>query len=427
MSNIVVIVGRPNVGKSTLFNRLVGRRLAIVHPISGVTRDRIYGSASWGTRSFEVVDTGGLISRAESLVSKNIRVQVEYALKQAAAAILLTDGRSGLHPEDSQIAQMLYRVGIPFLIAVNKIDQYKDADRANEFYALGREKVFPLSAEHGTGVDDLLDELLNVLPEATEEEGPENVLRLLILGRPNVGKSTLLNTILKEDRAIVDEQPGTTRDLLTEIFKHGDQVLSITDSAGLRKKARVKAPIEFYSVLRAINYIDRCDVALLLTDATELITNQDKKIAELVLTKGKGLLLAVNKIDLARKAERSEINARIHQAAPFLKGIPIMTISALKGTGVEPLLSRAVLVYHEGQKWVDKHTLQQILTDLRPPADRVRLVNLKQVGRAPPTFIAVASRPLGAVYIRYLENQLRNYFGLEGNPIVINTRIARFQ
>jgi len=427
MANIVVIVGRPNVGKSTLFNRLVGKRLAIVHSMPGVTRDRIYGSASWDGRQFEVVDTGGLVSSDESFVSKKIRVQVEYALKEAAAAVLLTDGRSGLHPEDSHIAKMLYRVGIPFLIAVNKIDQLKDADRANEFFVLGRDKVLPLSAEHGTGVDDLLDELLKVLPDAALEAGPENVLRLLILGRPNVGKSTLLNTILREDRAIVDEHPGTTRDLLTITFKYENQMFSITDSAGLRKKAKVQAPIEFYSILRAINYIDRCDVVLLLTDATELIPNQDKKIAQLVLTKGKGLLLAVNKIDLARKTNRSEISALIHQAAPFLKGIPIMTLSALKGTRVDHLLTKVVSVYQEGQKWVDKHTLQQIVDDLRPPANRVRLINLKQIGHAPPSFIAVASRPLSTEYIRYLENQLRNYFGLEGNPIMIKTRIASFR
>ncbi len=249
MANIVVIIGRPNVGKSTLFNRIVGRRLAIVHKLPGVTRDRIYGMTSWRGTTFEVVDTGGLLSSDASFVTQKIKKQVGYALKEAKAAIFLVDGQVGLHPEDIEISKMLYKSNTPFFIAVNKIDQFKDHQRAHEFFSLGKEKIFPISAEHGIGIGELLDEIIYLIPpDEKYEPAQNNVLHLLILGRPNVGKSTLLNTILHEERAIVDEKPGTTRDLLTIDFQYKNQTIAITDSAGLRKKSRVKESIEFYSV-----------------------------------------------------------------------------------------------------------------------------------------------------------------------------------
>lgn len=425
MPNIVVIIGRPNVGKSTLFNRLVGRRMAIVHPMPGVTRDRIYGTGTWLGRQFEVVDTGGLISSDHSFILKKIRDQVGYALQEADAALLLVDGRNGLHPEDSEIAKMLYQTGIPFLIAVNKIDRHQDASRANEFFVLGKERVFPISAEHGLGVDDLLEELMVVMPESAPAPPPKDVLRLLILGRPNVGKSTLLNRIVKQERAIVDDQPGTTRDLLTIFFTHQDQTFMITDTAGLRKKARVKAPVELYSVLRAIHHIDRCDIALLLIDAPELVTNQDKRIAHLVLAKNKGLLIAVNKIDLVSRTQQSPIGARIVRDAPYLRGIPVLLISALKGFKIHDLLMRVISVFQERQKWVDKPTLEALVPRLRLPGGKNRVLSLHQTGIAPPAFLAVVTGRVVDEYVRYLEHELRNYFGLDGNPVVIKWRIAR--
>ncbi|MEO0225993.1 MAG: ribosome biogenesis GTPase Der [candidate division WOR-3 bacterium] len=425
MSNIIVIIGRPNVGKSTLFNRLVGRKLALVHKVPGVTRDRIYGTASWRGRSFEVVDTGGLLSSDDSFYSAKIKTQVTYALQEARATIFLVDGKIGLHPEDTEISKMLHKSGVPFIVAVNKIDNTRDRDRAAEFFALGKEKVIPISAEHGIGVDELLDEIIKIIPEEKPPEwDQDNSIRLLILGRPNVGKSTLFNRILNRERAIVDERPGTTRDLLMANFKYKNQNFIITDSAGLRKKSKIKETIEIYSVIRAINHIDRCDIALLLIEIAELLTNQDKKIADLVITKNKGLIIAVNKIDLAKVADQARISRTIYASAPFLKSIPIITISALKGIRIDLVLDKTIEIFYEQKKWVDRSALKSLIKGLLQPPGKARLYDLKQTSIAPPTFVALASHRLSPEYLRYLKNTLHNYFGLTGNPITIKTRIV---
>ncbi len=428
MSNLVVIIGRPNVGKSTLFNRLVGKKLSIVHRSAGVTRDRVYGRTSWRGKNYEIVDTGGLISFDDTFYSNKIREQIGQALKEAIAAIFLVDGRTGLHPEDLEIAKLLYKSNIPFVLAANKIDLPKDADRGSEFYPIGKDKVIPISAEHGIGVDDLLDELAKFAGSSeTETESDEemNELRLLILGRPNVGKSTLLNTILNEERAIVDEKPGTTRDLLTVKFEYQGQLISITDSAGLRKKSKVRAPIELFSVLRAINHIDRCDVAILIIDVSEGLTVQDRRIAALVIAKNKGLIVAVNKIDLCRNVSPAKICSLVYQSAPFLKAIPVITLSALKKIGLERLLNKTLDIYQEMHKWVDKITLKNLVKELTLPPGKNRIYDLRQIGSAPPVFLAITKKKLGLDYVRYLKNQLRNYFGFAGNPIIIKTRVVK--
>lgn len=426
MANLVVIIGRPNVGKSTLFNRLVGHRIAIVHKQPGVTRDRIYGDVSWQGKVFGVVDTGGLLSADDSLFAQKIRIQISYALKEASVVILLVDGRAGPHPEDFEISRMLRKSAIPFLLAVNKTDRAQDESQANEFYGLGIEKVFPVSAEHGLGVAELLDEIVNFIPPPEKREpGSKETIRLLILGRPNVGKSTLMNNILKEERAIVDVKPGTTRDLLEAYFQHNGHAFLIVDSAGLRKKSRVKEPIEFYSVMRAINYIDRCDVVLLMVDAQEGLTSQDKKIASLVLAKRKGLIITPNKIDLLSKPDLNNLKSQILQVAPFIRSIPIITISALRGIRINQLLETAIAITQESQKWVDADLLNKLFKDLKPPQGKNRLYSLKQVNASPPVFLLVSRDRLSTEYLRYLENQVRRSFGFSGASIVIKVKVLR--
>jgi GTP-binding protein len=418
MAGIVAIVGRPNVGKSTLFNRIVGRRVAITLEEPGITRDRIYKEAHWQGKEFIVVDTGGLVISPDASLLKQIKLQVEVAIREADGVILVVDGREGLTPVDEEIGRDLRKKGKEFLLAVNKIDAKPTRGNINEFYKLGQ--PFAITAEHGTGVAELLDEVVKCLPRTEPET--EEAIRLVILGRPNVGKSSFLNSLLGEYRVIVDDQPGTTRDAIETGFSLHNQHYRIVDTAGIRKKARVKADVEYFSVIRAIGNIKAADVAILIVDLTEGATGQDKRIAALVEDAGKGLVIAGNKVDTLTKAGRKPAQANVTAALGFVSYAPFIFTSATKKEGIVETITAATQVFAQAQKQIDKELLHStVLAEIkRRPPKSCEIYLLRQTGTRPPEFTVRVNKPeLDTGYIRFIKHQLRNYFGFQGNPIKI--------
>ncbi|MGB7055455.1 MAG: ribosome biogenesis GTPase Der [bacterium] len=421
----VVIVGRKNVGKSTIFNRLTGMRLSIVHKDPGVTRDRVYTEVEWCGQSFGLVDTGGFFPDEEFLLARSIQKQIEVALQEADLVYFVVDGRTGPKPADQEISEELRKTSKRIFLIVNKIDDQRFEHHASEFYELGYDDVFLVSAEAGKGFGDVLDATLKALP-ASKPTKDSTLIKLLILGRPNSGKSTLLNAILKEERAIVDAQPGTTRDLINARFSHKGSELEIIDTAGIRKRARIKNPIEFYSVMRAINMIDRTDITILIFDTTTGTVLQDQHLASLVLAKAKGLIIAPNKIDMIERKNHQRIIASTAQSLPFLEFVPVVPISAKAHTNIETLMQKVLEIYRESGKIVCKRVLEDMSKTLKPPP-RGEIIKLKQIGQRPPVFHATLTTTVKESYIRYLRNTIRHYFGFAGTPILIktNTRIRR--
>lgn len=425
---IVAIVGRPNVGKSTLFNRLVGERLAIIEDLPGTTRDRVYADISWGDHELTLIDTGGLEPRPESSLRQKVQDQAEAAIEEAEVIIFMVDVLDGVTVPDSEVVEALRRSQKPLLLAVNKADNDQRRHQAFQFHELGIGEPMAISAYHGTGVADLMDEVTARLPLPTLPEEEPGMLKIAIVGRPNVGKSMLLNAILGQERAIVSETPGTTRDAIDTVFKYDDESILFIDTAGIRRRGRVEGGIERYSVMRSLRAISRADAAILVTEAAEVITAQDTHIAGYIHQALKGMVLVVNKWDLASELgiDAAACATEILQRLKFFPGIPILFVSAQFGGGVDQVLPAAKKVSLDRQKRLPTALLNEeigrILAAHSPPSVRGRQLKVSYVTQAevsPPTFVFFVNDPklLHFSYQRYLENKLREAFGFGGIPL----------
>ena len=425
---LVALVGRPNVGKSTLFNRIVGERVAIIEDVAGTTRDRLYASADWAGRDFTLIDTGGLEITAGSNLARRVREQAELAIGEADVVVFLVDSRQGVTAEDAEIAAKLRQSRKPVLVAVNKADNEERRLDAVEFYKLGLGEVMPISALHGTGTGDLLDEVVARLPAAPAEAEVAGI-GVALVGRPNVGKSSLLNAILGEERAIVSEVPGTTRDVIDTVVEHEGQRVVLLDTAGIRRRGRVEMGVEKYSVIRALRAIDRADLAFLVLDAVEGITAQDSHLAGYIRDAHKGIGILVNKWDLfAPKTSRSvpEFTARVRDEFRFMPYAPILFTSAKTGQGVGQILDLALSIWERRNRRVPTAALNDLVqeaVDAHAPTTvrgrRLKVYYVTQAGVNPPTFVFFVNDPslLHFSYERYLENRLRQAFDFEGTPL----------
>jgi GTP-binding protein len=428
MANIVAIVGRPNVGKSTLFNRLIEKRQAIMDDVPGVTRDRHYGYAEWTGRYFTVIDTGGYVTGSADKFETEIRKQVELALNEATAVIFVVDCRDGLTGYDKDFARVVRASGKPVLIAANKADTPDKTPFAAEFYQLGFDKVFPISAENGLGTGELLDELVKLFPNEGTEDPYAGIPKISILGRPNVGKSSLLNALLGHERSIVTDEAGTTRDAIHSHYKLYGKNFILIDTAGIRKKSKVRDHIEFYSVLRSLRALEESDVCIVVLDATRGIESQDVNIISLAHRQGKGIVLLVNKWDLIKKDAKTADQYKkeiLDKLAP-IDYIPILFGSALTRQRIFQVIEKAVAVYHNKTVKIATSRLNEaILPEIErypPPAVKGKFIQIKyltQVNARFPTFALFCNLPqyIQPPYQRYLENKMREHFGLEGVPI----------
>ncbi len=427
---IVAIVGRPNVGKSTLFNKLIGDRLSIVKNEEGVTRDRLYRETEWSGKKFLLVDTGGLEPRSNDYIMQKVKDQAKVAIDEADSIIFLVDGKAGITAVDEDIASILRKQNKKVVVAVNKIDNYmKEKDNMFEFYSLGFEDVIAISAEHKVNLGDLLDAAVDKFPINYEKE-EEKGLAIAVLGRPNAGKSSFVNKILNKERNIVSDIAGTTRDSIDSSFRYNGDIYTIIDTAGIRKKSKVEDDIEYYSVLRAIKAIQRANVCVLMLDATELLTEQDKRIAGLIYEERKPIIIAINKWDLIEKDNKTvkEFTELVKADLPFLDYAPIVTISALTGKRTINIIDQVKYIDEEYNKKISTGLLNQVLEELMAknpvPTRKGRAVKINygtQIGQAPPRFVFFANNPdlVHFSYKRYIENNLREYFGFEGCPIDI--------
>ncbi len=431
-----VILGRPNVGKSTLFNRICGRRRALVGNEPGMTRDRLYAPAEWRGRPFEVVDTGGLLPGDKDLIAGEIFRQAETAIREAAHLILVVDAREGVVPLDEELAQLLRRAGKPLSLAVNKIDSSQHSPLAAEFYRLGVRDIFPLSAEHGLGVDDLLDHLAENFPvQEAPPAASDQVINVAIIGRPNVGKSTLLNGLLNEERSIVTPLPGTTRDAVDAELERDGLRFRFIDTAGIRRKGKTKLLAEKLSVIQARKHLERADVALLIIDALEGVTALDAHIGGYAHESRRSVLVVVNKWDAVEKSPTAtrDYTMLIRRRMKYLDYAPIVFISALTGLRLGKLVGTIAEVAAARRRRVSTAEMNRFLQEIdlgrapSPAGKPSRLYYLTQGGVAPPTFIAFTNRP-GHLHFsleRYLENRLRERFGFLGTPLVIKTGVSR--
>ena len=430
---LVVIVGRPNVGKSTLFNRIVGHRTAIVDDVSGVTRDRNMAECEYQNRVFTLMDTGGLDLTTEDEIVGQIRQQTQLAIAEADLVIGMMDGRAGLTPLDADLASLLRPVKKPVILAVNKIDTPKTELLLADFYQLGAEKIFPISAEGGLGVDELLEALLPHLPVVSDEQASPEVPRVAVVGRPNVGKSTLVNRILGEQRLIVSDIPGTTRDPIDSMVTHEGRKYIFTDTAGLRRRGRIDRGIEGYSVARAIRALGRSDVAVLLLDGVEGVTEQDTKIAGLISKQGRGCIIMVNKWDLLAGDSEAypAYNLALARRFPFFTYVPVVFGAATQVEMLARLFPEIDQVMRDFSKRIPTRKLNvfvQTLLEKNPISLRhgnpKRSVFITQVATKPPTFalFVKSAQKIPASYLRYLENSIRAQFGFSGTPLRILVR-----
>ncbi len=447
----VVIVGRPNVGKSTLFNRLTASRRSIVTDEPGITRDRIYGTATWLGRPFEVVDTGGIVPDDKATIPKEILRQARLAIELAAVLVLVVDSRAGVTPLDQELAQLLRRTGKRLLIAVNKVDSQAQTSASHVFYELAQD-VFPIAAEHGTGVDDLLDAITRDFPEAPDEEEVE-ALNIAIIGRPNVGKSTLLNRMVGEERAIVSAEPGTTRDAVDTLVRYNDRDYRFVDTAGIRRKGKTKLVAEKLSVVMARKNLERADIALMVVDAAQGVTSNDATIASYAEQSGRSVIVVMNKWDLAQTA-MGKSDARdqkgpkkktgpqklledyekmVRYKLKFLDYAPVIFLSALTGERTGKLFSLIDQVAAarlrrvttgEMNRWLEKVDLAR---GTSPAGREMKIFYITQAGTAPPTFVLFTNqaKPMHFSYQRFLENQLRAAFDFTGTPIKFKIRLKK--
>ena len=436
----VVLVGRPNVGKSTLFNRITGRRKAIVHDLPGVTRDRNYGTAEWSGRKFLVIDTGGFEPEAVSALKRQVQEQTRLAIEEADAIVFIFDGKAGLHPLDREAVDELRKVKKPVFFAANKIDSAARESGLYEFFALGVDEVLPVSAEHGLGVGEILERVVKAFPAESEPETEGDVdarpLALAVVGRPNVGKSTLVNRLLGYERSVVDAAPGTTRDALDTPLVFAGRTYTLIDTAGIRRKARIVDRVERYSVVRSLGSIDRGDIIIYLIDATEGVTSQDAQVLAYAAERGKALVLAVNKWDAvaAEKKDPRSYREEVYRKLAFVDFAPVKFISAASGQGVGKMMAAVKSVAAIYRLKIPTSPLNQALRAIfaknPPPLSRGKAVKFfygTQVGVAPPTFALFVnfSAGIGATYQRYLTHQLREALGLQGSPVRLVIRGRR--
>ena len=431
---LIAIVGRPNVGKSMLFNKIIGRRLSIVEDTPGVTRDRIYGESEWVGRKFRLVDTGGIEPNTDSQILAFMREQAQIAIDNADVIIFVTDIKTGLTASDQEVAGMLQRSRKPIVLAVNKVDSVGAVDPDfYEFYNLGLGDPIAVSAVHGHGTGDLLDWCVDHFPEETVQEEDEDLTRVAIVGKPNVGKSSLLNQILGEERVIVSDMAGTTRDAIDSYFENSFGKYCFIDTAGMRRRSKVDDAIERYSNLRSVSAIERADVCIVMIDATQGVTEQDTKIAGLVHEAGKAVLIAVNKWDLVEKETNTmrDMEAQVRQDLSFMPYAPVVFLSALTGQRVDKLYEMINEVARSNAMRVTTGALNSVLADatarVQPPTDkgrRLKIYYMTQAGVKPPHFVIFCNdaRLFHFSYQRYLENQIRGVFGLAGTPIRMTIR-----
>jgi GTP-binding protein len=446
----IVILGRPNVGKSTLFNRICGRRRALVGNEPGMTRDRLYARAEWLGKPFEVIDTGGIIPAEKNLIAGEIFRQAQKAIEEAAHLVLVVDAREGVVPLDEELARLLHRTGKSLALAVNKIDSVQHSPLAAEFHRLGIKAIFPISAEHGLGVDDLLDHVTAGIPqepasasESAAPEGPvqpisrspDHPIHVAIIGRPNVGKSTLLNRLLNQERSIVSPVPGTTRDAVDAEFERDGLHFRLVDTAGIRRKGKTKLLAEKLSIIQARKHLERADVALLILDAPEGVTALDTHIGGYAHESRRSVIIVVNKWDAIKKGPTTtqDFTRLIRQRMKYLDYAPVVFISALHGQRLGNLLKTIAQVAEARCQRVSTAEMNRFLGEVdfsrasTPSGRPTRLYYLTQAGVAPPTFIVFTNRPgkLHFSYERFLENRIREKFGFAGTPIVIRSRASR--
>ena len=449
----IVIVGRPNVGKSTLFNRLTGTRRSIVTNEPGITRDRIYGTANWEGRAFEVVDTGGIVPEDKAGIPGEILRQAQMAIENAARVVQVVDGRAGPMPLDEELAQLLRRAGKPPVLAVNKVDSPNQADMAAQFYEMGDE-IFPISAEHGFGIDTLLDALTKDFPKG-EEAAAEPGINIAIIGRPNVGKSTLLNQLVGAERSIVSAEPGTTRDMVDTVVERHGKTYRFLDTAGIRRKGKTNLVAEKLSVIMARRHLERADIAVLVVDASVGVTSHDATIASYAEQSGRSVIIAMNKWDLAlaaarEKAEREKKHGEkgaggnpsklladyepiVREKFKFLSYAPIVFLSALTGERVEKLYTLIDRVEAARQRRISTGELNRWFSSVdlergtSPASRKVKIYYVTQATTAPPTFVLFTNqtKPLHFSYQRFLENRLRDAFDFVGTPIRFNQRLKK--
>jgi len=435
---LVAIVGRPNVGKSTLFNRIIGERRAIVEDIAGTTRDRMYAEADWNGVPFDVIDTGGLqdereIASSTSLeISESTQRQALFAIEEADLLLFLVDGEIGVTAGDHEVADLVRRSGVESLLVVNKTESRTRQDAAVDFYELGLGDPIPVSSLHGMGVGDLLDEVVARIPKVEPEEA-ENLPSIAIVGRPNVGKSAILNALTGDARHIVSDVPGTTRDAIDTEINWAGQRVKLIDTAGIRRRGRIDRGIEKFSVIRSFRAIERCDVAVLVLDATEPFTSQDQHVAGFVADAKKGIILVVNKWDLIEKDNKtmSEFMAKAGEAFEFLPYAPIIFTSALTGQRLDKIMETALSIMTERSRRVPTGELNKLLREVivrhappTKPGKWLKIYYVTQAATEPPTFVFFVNAPENVhfSYRRFLENTLRDEYGFTGTPIVIRIR-----
>ncbi|MBO5226613.1 MAG: ribosome biogenesis GTPase Der [Ruminococcus sp.] len=426
---VVAVVGRPNVGKSTLFNKMIGKRLSIVEDTPGVTRDRIYSKCEWRNRQFMVVDTGGIEPNTTDVILAQMRRQAELAIENADVIILVTDIRCGVTADDSDVSNMLQKSGKPIVLAVNKCDSIGEPPlELYEFYNLGLGDPFPISAAHGHGTGDMLDAVMDMLPSEDELAEDEDAIKVAIIGKPNAGKSSLVNRIAGEERVIVSDIAGTTRDATDTIIENEHGKFVFIDTAGIRKKSKVTEKIEHFSVLRAYMAVDRADVCLILIDAEQGFTEQDSKVAGYAHEQGKASIVVVNKWDLIEKDNNTmnEYLTKLQNDFSFMSYVPFLFISAKTGQRVHKLYEMIEMVYQQNQMRVSTGRLNDVLayatTRVQPPSDkgrRLKIYYITQPSTKPPTFVIFVNRAdlFHFSYQRYIENQIRSTFGLTGTPV----------
>lgn len=434
MSNIVAIVGRPNVGKSTFFNRMIGERKAIINDISGVTRDRIYGFSNWNGKDFTIVDTGGFVKNSDDVFEAAIRSQVTLAIEEAESIIFMVDVTTGVTDLDEEVARMLRKTNKPVFLAVNKVDNSQRHIQANEFWSLGFENTFFLSAITGSGSGELLDSVAELLPDDSDDNVPSEIPRIAIVGQPNVGKSSLTNALLGEERNIVTDIPGTTRDAIHTRYTKFGKDFYLVDTAGIRKKSKVHEDLEFYSVIRAVKAMDDADVCILMINAVDGIESQDMAILGLIQRRKKGIVILVNKWDLVKNKETNtardyekELKRKI---APF-NDIPILFTSVPEKQRIFQAIDAALSVHQNRQQKIKTSQLNDIMGKIierkPPPTVKGKFVTIKYVTQLPlfyPAFAFFCNHPslIPASYKNFLENQLREQFDFSGVPISIYFR-----
>ncbi len=434
---IVSIVGRPNVGKSSLFNRIIGERRAIVDDMPGVTRDRLYGQVQWKDRSFYVVDTGGLLLKDSDPIMEAMKAQILQAIEESDAVILTVDGREGVTWMDQDVATVLRKHSAKVVVAANKIDDPHQEELAYEVHGLGFDRLVAVSAVHKRGIDDLLDQVTELLPSEPDEESLEATIKVALVGRPNVGKSSILNALAGHSRSLVSDVPGTTRDAIDWVVQSGSRSFQVIDTAGLRRKSRISSDIEFYSTVRTMASVDRCDVAVLILDATEVATDQDLRLAGEILARGKGLLLVVNKWDLLPSDPKigDEISQILRERFRFASHAPVLFSSALSGRGIQKLLSTVAAVKDRRDSRFSTTLLNKIIRDLlafeRLPTDgrgrRLRIYYCTQGSSVPPSFVFFVNDAtiVTQSFENHLAKKIRELGDYDGVPLRFFWRTSR--